>query len=134
METILCQYLKYSFHWKRFVHFLEIYFKRILYYSQWQQIFFFSGDDILSFTFFFFLETIITSRGSQSFYLKHLVSARRNRFLFFFRHWFEWKQLFGPVKSHFSGNASFWLVETDFCLTANFMLLFGAFLCWWTLF
>ena len=42
--------------------------------------FLFSGDDILSFT--FFLETIIASRGSPKF-LKHLVSARRNRFLFF---------------------------------------------------
>ena len=42
--------------------------------------FLFSGDDILSFTFFF--ETIIASRGRPKF-LKHLVSARRNRFLFF---------------------------------------------------
>ena len=39
METILFQYLKYPFHWKQFLHLLEIYFKRILYYSQWQRIF-----------------------------------------------------------------------------------------------
>ena len=43
--------------------------------------FVFSGDDILSFN-FFFLETIIGSRGRPKF-LKHLFSARRNRFLFF---------------------------------------------------
>ena len=42
--------------------------------------FLFSGDDILSFTFFF--ETIIASSGRPKFF-KHLVSARRNRFLFF---------------------------------------------------
>ena len=39
METILCQYLKYPFQWKQFFHLLEIYFKRILYYSYWQRIF-----------------------------------------------------------------------------------------------
>ena len=40
----------------------------------------FSGDDILSFT--FFLETIIVIRVRPKF-LKHLVSARRKRVLFF---------------------------------------------------
>ena len=39
METILFIYLKYLFHWKQFFYLLEIYFKRILYYSQWQRIF-----------------------------------------------------------------------------------------------
>ena len=37
------------------------------------------------------------------------------------------------MKSHFSGNRSFWLVETDFLLIANFIFLFGAFSCRWTL-
>ena len=36
----MCQYLTYLFHWKQFFHLLEIYFKQILYYSQWQRIFF----------------------------------------------------------------------------------------------
>ena len=40
VETILCQYLKYLFHWKQFFHLLKIYFKRILYHRQCQQIFF----------------------------------------------------------------------------------------------
>ena len=45
--------------------------------------FLFSGDEYSFIHFsFFFLETIIASRGSPKF-LKHLVSARRNRFLFF---------------------------------------------------
>ena len=82
METILCQYLKYPFHWKQFFHLLEIYFKRILYYKQWQRIFFLV--ETIFFHSHFFLESIIASRGSPKF-LKHLVSARRNRFLFFFQ-------------------------------------------------
>ena len=45
--------------------------------------FLFSGDDILSFIFFFW-KPLLQVEGAQSFYLKHLVSARRNRFLFFF--------------------------------------------------
>ena len=77
VDTILCQYLKYPFHWKQFFHLLEMSFKRILYYSQWQRIFF------LVETIFFhshFLETIITIRGRRKF-LKNLVSVRRSRFL-----------------------------------------------------
>ena len=35
METISFQYLKYPFHWKLFFYLLEIYFKQILYNSQW---------------------------------------------------------------------------------------------------
>ena len=83
MPTIFCQYLEYHFHWKWFFHLLEIYFKRIPYYSQWQRIFFLV-ETIFIHSLFFFLETIIASRGRPKF-LKHLVSARRNRFLFFFQ-------------------------------------------------
>ena len=39
VETILFQFLKFSFYWKQFSHLVEIYFKRILYYGQWQRIF-----------------------------------------------------------------------------------------------
>ena len=67
----------------------------------------FSGNYILSFKIFFFLEKIV--------------------FFNFFKHWFEWKQLFGPMKLYFWTNPSFWLMETDFQLTTNLVLLFGAF-------
>ena len=79
METFLCQYLKYLFHRKQFFHLLEIYFKRILYCSLWQWIFF-----IVETIFFHshFLETIKGITGRQIF-LKNLVSAGRNRFLKF---------------------------------------------------
>ena len=39
VETISFQFRKYFFYWKQFFHLLEIYFKPILYYGQWQQIF-----------------------------------------------------------------------------------------------
>ena len=80
METILCQYLEYPFHWKRFFYLSEIYFKRILYYSQWQRIFFLV--ETIFFHSLLFFGNHSASRGSPKF-LKHLVSARRNRFLFF---------------------------------------------------
>ena len=67
----------------------------------------FSGNYILSFKIFFFLEKIV--------------------FFNFFKHWFEWKQLFGPMKLYFWTNPSFWLMETDFQLTTDLVLLFGAF-------
>ena len=73
------QYLKYPFHWKQFFHLFEIYFKRILYYSQWQRIF------CLVETIFFhshFLETIIAIRGRPIFKKESLISARGNRFQF----------------------------------------------------
>ena len=38
------------------------------------------------------------------------------------------------MKSHFSRTPSFWLVETDVRIITNFVLLFGAFFCWWTQF
>ena len=130
METILCQYLKYPFHWKWFFHLLEIYFKRILYYSQWQRIFFLK--ETIFFHSHFFFETIAEIRGRPKF-LKHLVSARRNRVLFFSGTDSNGSSFSVQWNCIFSGNPSFWLVETDFWLTGNFMLLFGAFLCWWTL-
>ena len=130
METILCQYLKYPFHWKRFFHLLEIYFKRILYYSQWQRIFFLK--ETIFFHSHFFFETIAEIRGTPKF-LKHLVFARRNRVLFFQALIRMEVAFWSSEIAFFSGNPSFWLVETDFWLTGNFMLLFGAFLCWWTL-
>ena len=130
METILCQYLEYPFHWKRFFHLVEIYFKRILYYSQWQRISFLV-ETIFFHSLFFFLETITASRGRPTF-LKHLVSARRNRFLFF-QALIRMEVAFRSSEIAFF-RKSFVLLETDFWLIANFMLLFGAFLCWWTLF
>ena len=39
VETIWFQFLKYSFYWRQFFHLLEICFKRILYYDQWQRVF-----------------------------------------------------------------------------------------------
>ena len=38
VEAISFQYFKYPFHWKQFFHLLEIYFKWILYHSQWHRI------------------------------------------------------------------------------------------------
>ena len=53
VETILFQYFKYAFHLKQFFHLLEVYFKRILHYSQWQRIFFlFLLEETVFFNFF----------------------------------------------------------------------------------
>ena len=52
----------------------------MLYQSQWQRIFLLVEP--IFFHSYFFLETIIAIRGRPKF-LKHLVSARRNRVLFF---------------------------------------------------
>ena len=102
VETILFQYLKCSFHWEQFSHLLEIYYKRILYYSQWQRIF------CLVETIFLFiqihLETIITIRGRPKF-LKSIISARGNRFLQFFSNsdsngssfLVQWNQIFQGI-------------------------------------
>ena len=81
METILCQYLEYPFHWKRFFHLLEIYFKRIHYYSQWQRISFLA-ETIFFHSLFFFLETIIASRGRPTF-LNILFLLEETVFFFF---------------------------------------------------
>ena len=80
VETTLFQYLKYPFHWKQFFHLLQIYFKRILDYSQWQRIF------CLVETIFFnsqISEAIIAIRGRPIFKKKFIISARGNRFLQF---------------------------------------------------
>ena len=60
-----------------------------------------------------FIETIIAIRGRQIF-LKILFLLVKTIFLDFFRHWFKWKQFFGPLKSYFSTNPSFWLVQMVF--------------------
>ena len=83
--------------------------------------FLFNGDDILSFR--FSGKPLLKLEGSQ--YLQKIIWLLEETvffILFFFRYWLEWKKLFGPVKSHFSRNPSFWLTETDIRLITN----------WWT--
>ena len=80
-----------------------------------------------------FLETIIAVRGRPIF-KKNLISAGGNRFLQFMQILIRMEVLFGLVKSYFSRNPSFWLVETDIRLITNFVLLFETFFCWWTQF
>ena len=82
METLLFQYLKYPFHSKQFFYLVEIYFKRILYYRQRQQIF------CLVETIFFhshFLETIIAIRRRPIFKKKNLFLPEETVFFNFFR-------------------------------------------------
>ena len=112
VETILFQRLKYLFHQKQFFHLLEIYFKQILYYSQPQRIFclvetiFFHSD--------FFRNHYCDLRKANIF-LKNLIFTRGNCFIqFVFQKLTQMEVAFGPVKSHFPRNPSFWLVETDF--------------------
>ena len=108
------QYLKYLFHWKQFFHLLQIYFRQILHYSQWQRIF------CLVETIFFHSRILV---GGQYLTKKFLISARGNRFLQFMQILIRMEVLFGLVKSHFSRKPSFWLVETDVQLITNFVLL-----------
>ena len=122
VETILFQRLKYLFHQKQFFHLLEIYFKQILYYSQPQRIFclvetiFFHSD--------FFRNHYCDLRKANIF-LKNLIFTRGNCFIqFVFQKLTQMEVAFGPVKSHFPRNPSFWLVETDF-----FFFFFPSFFC-----
>ena len=65
VEIIVCQYLKYPFYWKQLFHLLEIYFKRILYYSQWQRIFFLV--ETIFFHSYFFGKPLLQLEGGQYF-------------------------------------------------------------------
>ena len=86
-------------------------FKRILHYSQWQQIFCLMGMVFLHSCFFW--STIIAIRGRLIF-RNTLFLLVKTVFFNFFRHWFKRKESFGPLKSYISMNPSFWLVETVF--------------------
>ena len=143
-ETIFFQYLKNSFHWKQF-------FRNIFQTNTLLQIvatdFLFSGNDILPFTFIW--KPLLQLVGDQS--LKNILFLLEEIvfFLFFLKR-FElafrssqgslnnrnicYLNFLGPVKSYFSRNTSFWLVEMDFWSITHFVLLFGAFFCWWTQF
>ena len=74
-------YLKYPFHWKQFFHRLEIYFKRILYYSQWQRIFclvetiFFHSDNF---------ENHYCNKSGANIFLKILFLLKEAVFFIFF--------------------------------------------------
>ena len=102
-----------------FFHFLKINLKRILYYSQSQR------TSCLVETIFFhsdFFGSHYCNQREVNIFKKKSYFCQRKPF---------WKQLFGPAKSHYSRNPSFWLVETDFRLITNIALLFGTFFCWW---
>ena len=60
---------------------------------------------------FFFLKPLLPLEEDQCF-KKILFLLDETVFLNFFRHWFTWKQYFGPLKSCFSTNPLFGLVET----------------------
>ena len=111
VKTILFQFLKYHFCWKQFFHLVEKYFKRILYYGQWQRIFCLIGTILIHS--YFLMSTIIAIRGRPIF-KRILYLLVETVFFKFFRHWFKWKQSFDPLTSYFSTNPSFWLVETIF--------------------
>ena len=117
------QYLKYPFYWKQFFHLLEIYFKRILYYSQWQH-FLFSGNDILSFTLF---RNHYCSKRETYVLKKSFISARGNRFLQFIQILIQIKVTFRSSEIAFF-KESFILASGNRC-SINFVHLFGAFFC-----
>ena len=71
--------------------------------------FLFNWEDIISFIFSF--KPLLLLERDQDF-KKILFLLMETVFFNFFRHWFKWKQSFGPLKLHFSTNPSFWLVET----------------------
>ena len=78
VETILFQYLKHTFHWRQFFHLLEIYFKQIL--QQVATDFQFSGNHILSFTFFW----KPLSQLEEGQYLKKYILFQLEETIFFF--------------------------------------------------
>ena len=87
--------------------------------------FLFSGNDILSFTFFW--EIIIAIRGRPIF-LKNLVSARRH----FFQIMIRMEVAFQSSEIAFFEESFILASENGF--PVNYKLLFGAFFCWWTQF
>ena len=79
-ETI--QYLKYPFHWNQFFHLLEVYFKWILHYSQWQGIFFLFLLDETVFLIFFqiLIRMEVAFRSSKiAFFKEYFILASGNR-------------------------------------------------------
>ena len=80
VETLLLKFLQYPIYWKQFFHLMEIYFKRILYYGQWQRIF----VERYSFIHIFFGSSIVF-RGSPTF-KNILFLLVETVFLNFFRH------------------------------------------------
>ena len=60
--------------------------------------------------FFLFLKPLLPLEGDQCF-KKILFLLDETVFFNFFRHWFTWKQYFGPLKSCFLTNPLFGLVE-----------------------
>ena len=82
--------------------------------------FLFGGNDILSFRFFWKL--LLQPEGGQ-YFLKNLISARGNCFFFIFFQILTRMEVafrFSEIKFF---KESFWLVETDFRLITNLVLL-----------
>ena len=85
--------------WK---HLLEIYFKRILYYSQWERIF--CLVEAIFLFIHFFWKPLLQLEGGQ-YFLKNLISARGNRFYQFFsdtdsngsRFSLQWNRIFQGI-------------------------------------
>ena len=71
--------------------------------------FLFNENDI--FPFIFYLKPLLPLEGGL--YLKKSY-ASGNRFRYFFQTLIQMKQCFGPLKSYFSSNPSFWHEETVF--------------------
>ena len=72
--------------------------------------FLFKWNDILSFIFFFFFWNHYAI-GGRWIFKKILFLLVETIFFNFLRHWFKWKQSFSSLRSYFSTNSSFWLVE-----------------------
>ena len=112
VETILFQFLKYPFYWKQGFHLVEIHFKHIFYYDQWQQIFclikcrpnFKQEHYSCSFKPFSWIFTDIPVSGSSFFRL---------------------------VEMKILSNPSQRLVYSNFGLISNHILQFKAFFCYW---
>ena len=89
--------------------------------------FLFSENDIFSFRFFW--KPLLQLEGDQ--YLKKVLFMLEEPFSSIFFSDTDSNGSNFSEQWNFSTNLSFWLVETEFRLLTQFLILFGAFFGWW---
>ena len=123
----MCQHPKYPFYWKQLFHLLEIYFKRILYYRQWQQIFFLV-ETIFSYS-HFFGKPLLQLEGGQ-YFKKVLFLLEETVFFNFFQIMIRMEVAFRFSEIQFFKECFILASGNEFSI--NYKILFGAFFYRWT--
>ena len=123
------QHIKYPVYWRQLLHLLEIYFKRILYCSQWQRIFFLV--ETIFFHSHFFWKPLLQLEGGQYFKII-LFLLEETVFFNFFQIMIRMEVAFRSSEIVFFKESFILASEKGFSI--NCKLLFGAFFCWWTQF